>query len=128
MTVTVTTPPPLPLEDILPVHSSSARAFPPQPGLPRTHWLYRFPNGFGASVIQGEESGAVHVTANLRREGFSQVFSFTALAGGNLVVAFDTSIGHPFIAVVLGSTQSGRFTDMQTLVDATMKYATTTGN
>jgi len=53
---------------------------------------------------------------------------YTDLAGGNLAVAFDTSIGHPFIAVVLGSTQSGRFIDMQMLVDATMKYATTTGN
>ena len=53
---------------------------------------------------------------------------YTDLAGGNLAVAFDTSIGHPFIAVVLGSTQSGRFTDMQTLVNATMKYATTTGD
>ncbi len=53
---------------------------------------------------------------------------YTDLAGGNLVVAFDASIGHPFIAVVLGSTQSGRFSDMQTLVDATMKYATTTGD
>ena len=52
---------------------------------------------------------------------------YTDLAGGNLAVAFDTSIGHPFIAVVLGSTQNGRFTDMQTLVNATMKYATTTG-
>jgi D-alanyl-D-alanine carboxypeptidase len=51
---------------------------------------------------------------------------YTALAGGNLVVAFDTSIGRPFIAVVLGSTESGRFTDMQKLVDAAMKYATTT--
>ena len=38
-----------------------------------------------ATVIQGEESGAVHVTANLRREGFSQVFSFTALASGKCV-------------------------------------------
>jgi D-alanyl-D-alanine carboxypeptidase (penicillin-binding protein 5/6) len=52
---------------------------------------------------------------------------YTDLAGGNLVVAFDASIGHPFIAVVLGSTESGRFSDMQTLVNATMKYATTTG-
>lgn len=52
---------------------------------------------------------------------------YTDLAGGNLAVAFDSSIGHLFIIVVLGSTQDGRFTDMQQLVDATMRYATTTG-
>jgi D-alanyl-D-alanine carboxypeptidase len=53
---------------------------------------------------------------------------YTDLAGGNLAVAFDASIGRPFIIVVLGSTESGRFSDMQTLVNATMKYATSTGN
>src|ERR1035437_1831904 len=52
---------------------------------------------------------------------------YTDLAGGNLAVTFDSSIGYPFIIVVLGSTQNGRFSDMQKLVDATMKYATTTG-
>ncbi len=37
---------------------------------------------------------------------------YTDLAGGNLVVIFDISIGHPVVAVVLGSTQKGRFDDM----------------
>jgi serine-type D-Ala-D-Ala carboxypeptidase (penicillin-binding protein 5/6) len=46
---------------------------------------------------------------------------FTDLAGGNLVVAFDVGLGRPVIAVVLGSTQDGRFEDMKKLVDATRK-------
>lgn len=38
---------------------------------------------------------------------------YTDLAGGNLVVIFDIGIGHPVVAVVLGSTQKGRFEDMR---------------
>lgn len=44
---------------------------------------------------------------------------YTDLAGGNLAIIFDASIGRPIIAVVLGSTKEGRFRDMQKLVDAT---------
>ena len=47
---------------------------------------------------------------------------YTDLAGGNLAVVFDSSIGNPVIVVVLGSTQEGRFDDVLSLVDATMKY------
>jgi D-alanyl-D-alanine carboxypeptidase len=43
---------------------------------------------------------------------------FTDLAGGNLAVVFDVGLGEPVVAVVLGSTQEGRFTDMQKLVKA----------
>lgn len=43
---------------------------------------------------------------------------YTDLAGGNLVVAYDVDIGRPLIAVVLGSTQAGRFSDMRTLIEA----------
>ena len=43
---------------------------------------------------------------------------YTDLAGGNLVLAYDVDINHPLIAVVLGSTQAGRFADIRTLVDA----------
>jgi D-alanyl-D-alanine carboxypeptidase len=43
---------------------------------------------------------------------------YTDLAGGNLVVAFDADVSRPLIAVVLGSTQSGRFQDMRTLINA----------
>lgn len=47
---------------------------------------------------------------------------YTALAGGNLAVAFDASIGHPVIVVVLGSTAEGRFADVINLVETSMKY------
>lgn len=43
---------------------------------------------------------------------------YTDLAGGNLVAAFDIDIGHPLIVVVLGSTEEGRFTDIETLINA----------
>ena len=43
---------------------------------------------------------------------------YTDLAGGNLVAVFDLSVGHPAAAVVLHSTQSGRFEDMRTLITA----------
>lgn len=46
---------------------------------------------------------------------------YTDLAGGNLVIAFDAGLGHPIIISVLGSTEAGRFTDVQKLVDASMK-------
>ncbi len=43
---------------------------------------------------------------------------YTDLAGGNLVMAYDIDINHPLIAVVLGSTEQGRFDDIRTLVNA----------
>ncbi|MEQ1500034.1 MAG: serine hydrolase [Parcubacteria group bacterium] len=47
---------------------------------------------------------------------------FTEMAGGNLVVAFDSSLGRPIIVVVLGSTQEGRFEDVEKLVKASLDY------
>lgn len=44
---------------------------------------------------------------------------YTELAGGNLVIAFDVEPNHPIIAVVLGSTREGRFSDINTLLTAT---------
>ena len=46
---------------------------------------------------------------------------YTDLAGGNLVAVFDVEIGHPLVAVVLGSTREGRFGDIRTLIHATRK-------
>ena len=48
---------------------------------------------------------------------------FTDLAGGNLAVVFDLGLAHPVVAVILGSTKEGRFTDMQKLVEATRTAA-----
>jgi D-alanyl-D-alanine carboxypeptidase len=42
---------------------------------------------------------------------------FTDLAGGNLAVVFDVGLAHPVAAVVMGSTEHARFSDMKILVD-----------
>ncbi len=47
---------------------------------------------------------------------------YTDMAGGNLVVAFDPSLGKPIVITVLGSTQEGRFEDMDLLVQTTLEY------
>lgn len=53
---------------------------------------------------------------------------YTDLAGGNLVAAFDVDIGHPLIFVVLGSTEKGRFTDIETLVEASRRALITSSS
>ncbi len=45
---------------------------------------------------------------------------FTDLAGGNLGIVFDVGLSQPVVAIVLGSTIDGRFTDMRALVDRTL--------
>src|SRR3989344_31349 len=45
---------------------------------------------------------------------------YTTLAGGNLAVVFEAGPAHPIVAVVLHSTQSGRFEDIKRLVEATV--------
>lgn len=47
---------------------------------------------------------------------------YTDLAGGNLVLVFDSGIRHPIAVVVLGSSQKDRFTDGSTLVFATLAH------
>jgi D-alanyl-D-alanine carboxypeptidase len=44
---------------------------------------------------------------------------FTDLAGGNLAIVFDVGLAHPVVAVVLGSSYEGRFTDMKRIVSTT---------
>jgi D-alanyl-D-alanine endopeptidase (penicillin-binding protein 7) len=47
---------------------------------------------------------------------------YTDMAGGNLAIAFDASIGRPIIVVVLGSSEKGRFNDVNRLVEASLEY------
>lgn len=47
---------------------------------------------------------------------------YTDLAGGNLVIAFDAGPAHPIVVSVLGSTEEGRFEDVEKLVWATLDY------
>lgn len=49
---------------------------------------------------------------------------FTDLAGGNLVIAYDAGLNRPVVVVALGSSRTGRFTDIITLVDATNRSIT----
>lgn len=47
---------------------------------------------------------------------------FTDLANGNLVIAFDRGLAQPVVIAVLGSSQEGRFRDVETLVARTFAY------
>jgi D-alanyl-D-alanine carboxypeptidase len=47
---------------------------------------------------------------------------FTDLAGGNLAIAMDAGLGRPVVIVVLGSTQSGRFRDVEKLIPPTFAH------
>ena len=73
------------------------------------------------------ESGIIHSVPNTDEAlgHFSGIIvsktGYTTLAGGNLAIIFDTGIGHPVAAVVLGSSYAGRFSDMQVLVAATLE-------
>ncbi len=50
---------------------------------------------------------------------------YTELAGGNLAIVFEVGPAHPVVAVVLHSTQDGRFADMKKLVAATVAAVAT---
>ncbi len=47
---------------------------------------------------------------------------YTELAGGNLVIAFNVGLNRPIAIVILGSTQTERFTDVMKLVEESQKY------
>lgn len=46
---------------------------------------------------------------------------FTDMAGGNLGVIVDISVGHPVVIIVLGSTREGRFKDVELLYETLRK-------
>ena len=51
---------------------------------------------------------------------------YTAIAGGNLVIAFDAGFNQPVVVAVLGADRQSRFTDVLALTDATISALTTT--
>lgn len=75
------------------------------------------------------ESGASHYAQNTNEivadiDGLiASKTGFTDLAGGNLVVAFNAGLNRPIIAVVLGSTKHGRFSDILTLTEYAREVA-----
>ena len=46
----------------------------------------------------------------------------TTTANGNLAIAFDRGLNQPVIAVIIGSSRAGRFSDMEKLIAATEQY------
>lgn len=81
-----------------------------------------------SSVVVRDNSGSTHEVDNTNDligviPGLiGSKTGYTTLAGGNLTVAFDTSLNRPVIVVVLGSSRNGRFADVVKLVEATKKY------
>lgn len=73
--------------------------------------------GFSIRSIDGARATAINTDAALPAiPGIIMgKTGYTDLAGGNLAVVYEQS-GHRIVAVVLGSTQAGRFDDMKTLI------------
>ncbi len=47
---------------------------------------------------------------------------FSRLAGGNLAIIVDVGLGNPVAIAVLGSSEEGRFKDVKTLYEETLRY------
>lgn len=76
------------------------------------------------SVTIYSTSGALHSLPNTNPDVTAipgvllSKTGYTDLAGGNLAVVFDAGINHRIAVVVLGSTSTGRFTDVSRLIRA----------
>ncbi len=85
------------------------------------------PTTEGAAIFT-EENGNMHDANNTNKAVDlipmlrASKTGFTDLAGGNLAIVFDAGIAKPIAVVVLGSTEEGRFTDVQNLVSATLQF------
>ena len=79
----------------------------------------------GARVYS--ESGQVHDVDNTNQVLYmipnllASKTGYTDLAGGNLTIAYDAGFNRPVVITVLGSTYSGRFSDVLALVKAVNK-------
>lgn len=77
----------------------------------------RIKNESGSTYLVENTNEVVNTMSGL----IASKTGYTSLAGGNLVVAFNTGLNRPIIAVVLGSSHEGRFRDTQTLVQHAQK-------
>lgn len=81
----------------------------------------------GMKTIKNE-SGEYHLAENTNEvvediDGLiASKTGYTALSGGNLVVAFNAGLNRPIIITVLGSSQSGRFIDTLALIKKVEEY------
>lgn len=82
-------------------------------------------------LMLGTEGGEVHAAHSTNRGAndvpllIASKTGYTDLAGGNLAIAFDAGWNYPIVIVVLGSTEDGRFTDVEKLVWSTLDYLQT---
>lgn len=92
--------------------------------------LRKYPEIFEATSVSKTEIESLsekHLTINTNKIAskisglIASKTGFTDLSGGNLAIAFDAGLGHPIIISILGSSQEGRFNDMEKLVEATRK-------
>ncbi len=78
------------------------------------------------------ESGIKHIAVNTDKliaripNLIASKTGFTDLAGGNLVIAYDAGFAHPVVIAVLGSTENGRFSDVDLLITESLKKLSTT--
>lgn len=94
--------------------------------------LKEHPELFGAtterSALFTEAGGNGHTAENTNKVADqipllrASKTGFTDLAGGNLSIVFDAGVGKPIVVTVLGSTEEGRFQDVQALVSATLRF------
>lgn len=77
------------------------------------------------TVLAGKERLSGIPNTNQEIGGFfgaeASKTGYTDIAGGNLGVVVDISLGHPVVIVVLGSTREERFSDVDTLYNALIK-------
>jgi len=79
---------------------------------------------FKVSLLDGKNREAKNTNeAVLKIPGLiASKTGFTDLAGGNLAVLFDAGLGHPIAIVVLGSSEQGRFVDVEKLASTTISF------
>lgn len=79
------------------------------------------------TISVSSESGFSHVgkNTNILTSSIPSIKAgktgYSRLAGGNLAIIFTTTNNHEIVVVVLGSNYDDRFTDVEKLVDATIK-------
>ena len=79
---------------------------------------------FEVSLLDGKNRRAKNTNeAVLKIPGLiASKTGYTDLAGGNLAVLFDAGLGHSIAIVVLGSSEQGRFADVEKLASTTISF------
>jgi serine-type D-Ala-D-Ala carboxypeptidase (penicillin-binding protein 5/6) len=114
-------------DDIIPGGNGSARDM----AILFEHFLKKFPHALEATsydkiILNSLDSSYKAKNTNALTEKLPGLIAsktgFTDLAGGNLVIVFEPEPMRPIILVSLGSTQEGRFSDIEKLYLTTLDY------